>query len=172
MALIVEDGSGSATAESYLSVADADTYWAAHGAPSEWTDAVTAAKETALRVATQYLDAAYGPRWQGQSKSSAQRLAWPRAAVLDLDGYLIASDDLPRNLEEATAEAALRQITETDGLMPDVASPGGVKSQRVRVGPLEKAVTYLSAKDDFKMFSIIDALLRPFLESQTRIERG
>lgn len=54
MALIVEDGTGLADAESYLSVADADTYHADRNNEA-WQDYSTAEKEAALRKATQYI---------------------------------------------------------------------------------------------------------------------
>jgi hypothetical protein len=162
MALIVEDGSGKSDAESYLSVADADTYFTNRGGNATWTAASTANKEAALRIATQYLDAAYSGRWRGIHKLGTQRLAWPRAYVEDDDGYAIDSDDLPRNLEEATAEAALRHMTEDDGLMPDL-DQADVKRYAVKVGPITEDTTYLGA-EQLKRFSLIDALLSSILE--------
>ena len=65
MVLIVEDGTGKADAESYLSVADADTYHTKHGDSADWDGASTGDKEEALRMGTQYLDATYNTLWIG-----------------------------------------------------------------------------------------------------------
>jgi len=73
MPLIVEDNTGLANAESYISVADADVYLANMGRTS-WAAATTAAKEIALRKATQYIDTAYsfrGARVRGDLQRAA-----------------------------------------------------------------------------------------------------
>ena len=64
MALITEDGTGLADAESYCAVTEADAWHAAHGNPSAWTQADEPAKETALRLATQFIDATSPGRWR------------------------------------------------------------------------------------------------------------
>ena len=66
MSLIVEDATGLSTAESYLSVANADTYHASYTGSTAWSGASTGTKERALRRATQYLDSVYGGRWLGE----------------------------------------------------------------------------------------------------------
>ena len=48
MAIIVEDGTGLANANSFISVAGADAYWAEVTTPALWNAANTAAKEAAL----------------------------------------------------------------------------------------------------------------------------
>lgn len=158
MALVVEDGSGKPDAESYLSEAAADAYHTDHGDPSSWSTASSADKETALRIATQYLDAWYGDTWLGTRTNRAQRLDWPRVDVEDRDGFVLDSDGLPRMLEEATAVAALIHIDEADGLLPNVANTG-IKATRVKVGPIEDAVEYVGAKTGLKEWSLLDALL-------------
>lgn len=99
MPLIVEDGTGLSTAESYLSVADFRTRAAAlalwkvvdSAAAADWiTPAADADVEAALRRATAALDGAYGDRWAGQKTSWQQALDWPRSGVLlglDADSY-------------------------------------------------------------------------------------
>lgn len=141
MALIVEDGTGLTTAESYLSVDDADTYHTAYGAPALWTAATTGEKETALRIATRYLDAAYQMRWKGKRTNETQRLAWPRSSVYDQDGYLIDDDDLPLALEDATAIAALKHV-EGVALLPDLTSNSSIVAESKKVGPLEISYQY------------------------------
>ena len=76
MALVVEDGTGLSTAESYISVADADTYHSDRG-NALWTG-TDAVKEEALRQATEYLDATYD--WKGSISLTTQALNWPRGS--------------------------------------------------------------------------------------------
>ena len=78
MPLTVEDGTGLATADSYASRADADTYHAARG-NAAWAAASADARDAALRKATQYLDTRY--RWVGTRLTLTQALEWPRYFV-------------------------------------------------------------------------------------------
>lgn len=166
MSLIVEDGTGRSDAESYLSVADADTYHAAHGAPAAWTGASTGTKETALRTATDYLDSVYAEKWRGQPNLGTQRLAWPRYGVT-IDGWWQDYSVIPRALKEATAELALRNITETTGIMPDVSEPGTIASESVGLGSLSKSTSYMGGKRQWKLFRRVEALVAKLLDTDT-----
>lgn len=106
MALVVEDGTGLSNADSYISLAAANTYWTAHGAPSSWTGAPDAAKEGALRYATRKIDGEYGSRFLGRIAVLTQALAWPRSGVIDADGRSVASNVVPVSVQEATCELA------------------------------------------------------------------
>ena len=64
MSLIVEDGTGKSNAESYISVADADTYHSNRD-NTDWAALTTAEKERLLRIATDYMVAVYRLRWDG-----------------------------------------------------------------------------------------------------------
>lgn len=171
MALIVETGSGSATAESYISEADADTYHDNHSASTLWSTATTAVKEDALRVATQYLDAKYSLRWLGTRSNLTQRLAWPRTGITDQDGFSIEATTMPRQLTEACAEAALLHITESGGLLPSVSSPG-IKKERDKVGPLETEVEYASTKTEIPTFTLVDMLIKALVLPSGRVVRA
>ena len=65
MSLEVEDGTGKATAESYISVVDASTYFTARAVTAWAALASDALREAALRKATEYMIATYRDRWQG-----------------------------------------------------------------------------------------------------------
>jgi len=132
MALIVEDGTGLSTAESYISTADADTYIASYkGANATWDGATTAAKEIAARQATQYLDGKYA--WIGQIETSTQALGWPRAYAYDEIGALI--DGLPTKLVQACAEVMFLIVT-GETLTENITRASQLKRKKVDV--LEK----------------------------------
>ncbi len=299
MALIVEDGTGLANAESYLSVADADAYFLAHGNPSDWVDikatgvlhlpvtptdgdtvvigattytfrtaspsvdgeiligadeseslqnlhagilddidivngstgkfqviganantgvsardataktlsleALTGGtagnsivttstltnlanhfeettlldgldqKEESLRLGTQYLDNVYAQRWKGRRKEELQALAWPRVEIEDFDGFIIDTDSLPQKLKDATAESAIRNITESDGLFPDLENQGFIKSQFDKIDVLSTKTEFAGAggtPTGVKSFRIIDALLSSLIFLSGRLARG
>ena len=59
--------------DSYVSLVDADAYHAAYG-HAEWVGKSADARETALRSATQYVDARY--RFRSEPDQPQQALAW------------------------------------------------------------------------------------------------
>jgi hypothetical protein len=104
MALIVEDGTGKADAESYASVTYFDAYWVAHGSPVDLVGIVTPAKESALRYGALDLDAEWD--WNGAIANLAQALAWPRTNAWDNEGRLLAPDVVPVVIQYANCEKA------------------------------------------------------------------
>jgi len=107
MSLITEDGTGLASAESYLSVSDADTYWS-NRADTTWSAATDPAKEAALRKATEYLDATF--RWIGVIATTTQALGWPRLAAYDHEDRQL-DNQVPKLVENAVAELALEALS-------------------------------------------------------------
>lgn len=163
MTLIVEDGTGLPNAEAYISVADADAYHSAMG-NAEWTGA-DAAKEAALRRATQYLDSHY--KFRMQQLTTDQRLAWPRETLVVGNKQY----EWPvREVREACAELALRALTGT--LFVDQADRA-VTSETV--GPI--SVSYSASRlAGQTRFIVVDQLLAPLMAGGTmtamRIERA
>lgn len=104
MALTVEDGTGLAAADAYISEAFADTY---HGDRcNDGWKGTSSKKEAAIRVATEYLDSHYD--WEGDPVlPDTQALDWPRSGVVTSDGVALSSTALPVLLQRATAEMAM-----------------------------------------------------------------
>lgn len=133
MSIVVEDGTGLSTAESYISVADADTYVAAyHGADATWDGASDTAKEVAARQATQYLDGI--GRWKGVKEFSTQALDWPRQFAYDETNT--AYDGVPTKLEQATAEVMFLIVT-GETITETVTRGGQTKREKVDVIEVE-----------------------------------
>ena len=171
MALVVEDGTGKANADSYVSITDADSYHTAHSAAATWAAATEAVKEKALRLATQYADARYYGRWRGYKNTSTQSLAWPRSYGYDTEGFLIAWDAVPVQLENAIAELALR-VVQGDTLLADIAKPAAISSQSITVGPISKSVSYVGGMPPTKKYALIEALMAPLIQSSNTVDRG
>jgi hypothetical protein len=170
MALIVEDGTGKADAESYIAVADATTYHAARG-NADWAAlASDTVREQMLRKATEYMVQQYRMRWKGVRATTVQALDWPRGLVerpdyayAGMNGYTtisgdfyFPSDDVPLEVERACAELALKAIS--GPLAPDLTPP----VTREKVGPIE--VEYAQGARQTTTYQAVDNLLAPFLK--------
>ncbi len=153
MALVTEDGSGKADAESFASVEFADQYHSARGNAS-WDGLTDPQKEAALRKATDYIGQQYGERWKGERASSTQALDWPRYCVM-VDGFEVGADTVPNDVQKATASLALRSVTAP--LSEDITQ--AVK--REKIGTLE--VEYQDYSSPVVRYREIDGQLRKYL---------
>ena len=169
MALTVEDGTGLANADSYISLVDAETYVTAYEPEglATWTAALDPAKEVALRKATQYLDTTYVNRWKGARILATMSLDWPRQNAF-AEGAELANDAVPVRLEQATVEAAVRFLS--GELTADVAAgTGAVVSERKELGPLKKSTTYSGSAPTQKRVPKLEALLASLTHASNRI---
>lgn len=144
---------GSATAEAYCSVADADTYHAARG-NAAWATRSTDAKEQALRRATDDMLQQYSGRWKGERISASQALDWPRDGVV-IDGYELPADEIPPAIVRACAELALRSLS--GSLTPDA----GPEVKSKTIGPIE--IVYQDGARSAKRYTAVENLLRPYV---------
>lgn len=135
MALIVEDGTGVAGANGYISVAELDGYWDDRNVTLSQT---TAEKDAAIIIATQYVD--LNNKWKGAIAMSDQALDWPRFGVRDDEGRVIASMTIPTQLKNAVAEYAKRQLTAP--IQPDVTDEGALKKVKEKVDVIEVETEY------------------------------
>lgn len=153
MALIVEDGSIVTGAESYASVAYADSYFAARNVTT-WAALSTAVKEANLRKATEFMLQVYRRKWQGLRVSGDQLLDWPRSGVVIDDYITIDTDAIPEEVKRACAELALRA---NDGALRADLEQGKVTET---VGPI--SVTYDTSSPQYKRYLAIDNMLAPY----------
>lgn len=143
MTLIVENGTGLATAESYASVAEADLYHSNLG-NTAWAPLTTTQKEQYLRQATNHMTQRYRTRWKGWRAYTVQRLDWPRLGVFVEDiaaypsgghlssfAYMIAANVVPDQIKDACCELAL--IAVTMSLTPQVLKQNKLQA---KVGPV------------------------------------
>lgn len=170
MALVTEDGTGLATAESYLSVADFDTYWSLRTTDPVYTaaslgSATTTQKEEALRVSSQETDAEFETSWPGNRLVTTQALDWPRSSATYFDGTAISSSAVPTELESYIAERAARYIANiATGLIPDSDAPSGsLTREKLKAGPVEIDTTYQGGATQQKTFPKLDLLIQSIL---------
>lgn len=163
MALITEDGTAKADAESYITLADATAHHAAMGNAAWAALATDDLREQALRRAASYMVQIYRPLWAGYRKTSTQALDWPRysvpaqdLAVIGTAGYY-ADDVVPAEVRKACAELALRAAAGT--LLAD-------ESREVveqTVGPI--TTKYRPGSGQAKRYPAIDGLLSGLLST-------
>lgn len=131
MALIVEDGTGMATAQSYVSAAVATAYHALRG-NAAWALATEANQEAALVRACAALDGYGYNNWRGVRLSAAQALDWPRSGAWDKDGYPLTG--VPATLATSACEAALVELGSA-GALTKKAEAG---LSELTIGPITK----------------------------------
>lgn len=160
----------------YGTVAAADVYHAAR-ANAAWTgDDV--AKQAALIRASVYIDGRYRKLltsgvWQSlflgvKTEGRGQAREWPRTGAEDYEGHAIPSDQVPVEVEQATYEAALRELAAPGSLSPDFVAASTVKRQKV--GPIEEEFSVAAGADGAAsvrpVISIIDEMIAPVLAAR------
>src|SRR5690606_8275036 len=116
MALTVEDGTGKADADAFVSVDDCAAYCADNGLTA-WDDGDADTWEPAIRRATSWLSTAF--TWKGcRANGRSQALAWPRADAEDGEGEAIPADEVPVEIVQACCEAAVYELANPGLLSP------------------------------------------------------
>jgi len=123
---------GGAAANSYVTVAEADAYFATRLQSTAWTGAVNATKEAALISATRLLDSSV--EFTGAAADEVQALAWPRTGMLNRNGYTILSSVIPAALKNVVCELALQLIGADRLAVNDIAEQGIIG---IKAGPVE-----------------------------------
>ncbi|PVZ19928.1 MULTISPECIES: DnaT-like ssDNA-binding protein [unclassified Pseudomonas] len=163
----------------YGTAAGADAYHAARG-NAAWTGD-DSAKQAALLRASDYIDGRYRRRfptgrWEslfpGQKATGrAQVREWPRTGAADYEDNLLPEDLVPLEVEQATYEAALRELVSPGSLSPDFVATTLVKSEKV--GPLETTYAVPDAgageAPTRPVITVIDELIAPVLVSRAAL---
>lgn len=163
MALIVEDGTGMADANSYESVENADAYFSARGITA-WSGNGPV-KEAALIAATEYVDI----RWRGKLKGElqfpdTQALLFPRINVYDEEGRLLSGT--PKELRFATCEYALISLSQVLMPNPTVDSSGRILIEESEgTGPLTETKKYQAGYLLTRPYPKADSLMSVFVKS-------
>jgi hypothetical protein len=170
-AVVVEDGTGKANADSYISETDAVTYLGLRG------DTIFAALSAAnqavmLRKATDYMVQSFRFRWKGSRVSTTQALDWPRNFVFLDDigniecqygygaaGYVVLNNVVPAEISHACAMLAL--IANDGPLAPDISRL--VKRRKIDVIETE----YDTTAPPWKTYRAVAMTLSPYLSSMS-----
>lgn len=135
-------------------------YHAARGNAAWSADGVTDEQRTAaLTRASSWVDG-YRSRFPGRKAGGrAQEREWPRVGASDAEDNEIADDEIPVEIEQATYEAALRELVEPGSLSPDLERGGAVK--RLKAGSVE--IEYADSASLTTTFTAIQSILESIL---------
>lgn len=152
MAFTFDPTSAASTANSYLSVTEADDYFAGRFNSDKWSTFSTAQKQQLLVTASKQLDTAmYG----GRRSKQIQSLQWPRFGLSNYDGFAIPDTVIPTQIKEAACEMAYWIWTEDDRILSDT------EIQQVdsyKVGPIDVAVNKERIIFPFKVEELIKSI--------------
>ena len=145
----------------YGTLAAADTYHSDRG-NTTWTG-TDEAKNIALLRGSEYIDQAFRSSFPGYKTLLRDQLReWPRAWAADIAGNALDSTVVPVEAEQASYEAALRELATPGSLLPDYTP--GTQQKRVKVDVIE--VEYSAphgAASVLPIIAIIRGILAPIL---------
>lgn len=187
--IVVEDGTGKADANSYISVADAQAYIEGRLNSDSWNNASADQKAIAVLMATRSVDV--NMEWFGYRVGTVQALDWPRLYVPDkrltmyhyvrdplapvgIYGPVYPQDEVPVRVKDATAELAAEMLKTDRAAEWDAL---GVSSVGLGQGAI--AVDFASNAAALKKIFTpqVEAMLMPFgtpaqIRCQARVSRG
>lgn len=143
--MIPEDGTGLVGANAYVSIEFADEYFSARKNEA-WVGLDSTAKEAAIIKATDYLEAVYWGKWQGEKLKADQALAFPRKPF-----------GMPAKFKFAVCELAIK--ANSGELLSDIER----LTTKEKVGSIE--VEYSSSADPTTKYAYACSLLKPFLKN-------
>ena len=120
MAVTFDATLGGAAANSYITIEDADDYFAMRVHADNWDAASTATKQKVLMDAVRRLDRI---EYTGEKTAETQALEWPRTGVILRDD-LIDGDEIPKRILDAVCELALAVLNSNI----DTGVPEGIQS--------------------------------------------
>ncbi len=159
MGLVLEDGSGVAGANSYISEDTFDNYCEDRGI----TPASGDTEAAAIRASTA-IDAEYGGSFPGyRVMGRNQGLEWPRLQAYDNQYWLIVGDEVPKEIVQATCEATIRELASPGSMMPDLVRGGNIKRKRIKVDAVETETEWAGNAEARTTFTLIRGILARIL---------
>ena len=149
---------------SYVEIADADTYFDTRIDSANWFGSTDEIKEQALVTATQLVD---DHAWIGSAVSSSQALAWPRKNAIYVDDRLglqvtVAQNEIPSRVKTAVYEQALHLINNEDLLAGTTQTFESISVGSISLTDSNSDVTRTSIKP-----SVVMRPLRPLMRRGT-----
>ena len=121
----------SATANSYVTLAEADTYFETVPDSTTWDNKTDDQKKRALISATRWIDSL---NFYGDRCDEDQALKWPRNNY-EVDDVELACTAIPKNIKYAEYELARALANETDAITGNKGTDGTY--EEVKIGDME-----------------------------------
>jgi hypothetical protein len=161
LTLVVEDGTGRADANTFLSRADATARMAAIPWAAAWATLDGEEQDQRLVEASAWLSRL---RWHGQRATPTQALAWPRAWMTTPDGDAISATTVPAVVLDATVRLALALASQTDS---PYSATGLEPGTELAVGPVR-----LTPAAGAALPADVAALVGPYTASRATLARA
>jgi hypothetical protein len=197
MAFTPEDGTGLVNSNAYITLEYADSYHEDRGHAS-WGELDDDVKQACIVRATDYIDKRFAKKFLGTRQDNRQGLEWPRFSAVDDDGWLL--EDVPVNIQKATAEYALRAAVYselapdpllpvptqdfTGDTLPEISTtggPGDVAEISSKADIVEESIRYrgrqpkagsVVSSGNIPEYPAADMLIQKVIETVRRIVRG
>ena len=153
MALIIENGTIVANANSYVTTTEARAYASARGKTLPTLDADL---EALLISAVDYLEGKRSQYQGAKTDPANQALQWPRTGVF-IDCVEIGANTIPKELKDAQCRLACEQASGVD-IMPTKTGPFVTEET---VGPLTTKYDAAQGTGTAPDMTAVDALLAP-----------
>jgi hypothetical protein len=140
---------GASNANSYVTLAEAETYMETRLHKTAWEDAESSEKEAALIWAARLIDRTM--RFNGTKVASTQALAWPRSGLTDESGFAVAENSVPQIIKDLQVELAFLLLSSDRTAESSVGAQGITD---IKAGPVS-----LSFKDEITIKTVPDTLL-------------
>lgn len=165
-ALIVEDGTRVAGANSYITLDFANTYHDTLG-NLDWAGLDDATKTLNIIIATESMDLIYGGQYMSiMYETTIQGLLWPRYQFMDKNFRLRYPNEIPLELQKAVAMHALNIADGLADPYPDFNGNDKIKQTSTKIGDIVLSTLYKSPLDTVKFdgYRKLDLLLRPIIK--------
>ena len=139
MPIVIVATAGSKDANSFVTLAEANTYHEGHSQGSIWADATEDKRNRALVTATRQINVWFD--WDGEVTYAEQALLWPRTGAVGLNGYALDSKTIPFAIKNATSELARFRLADA-GPTDDADD-----ISRLKAGPVD--ITFRDGKETF-----------------------
>ena len=156
MAAVIDATIAGTSANSYVTLAAANTYFETVPDSATWTDKTDDQKNRALISATRWIDAL---SFYGDRCTTTQALKWPREDF-EVDGIELVCTVIPTEIKVATYELARALANDTDAITNTESDPDELY-QEVTLGDLK--VRYKDSKVENPINNIFDVY--PWLQS-------
>jgi hypothetical protein len=118
---------------------------------------------SSLIVASDWIDGTYRSMWPGTKVGGREQIRdWPRYGVVDINGQPVPSDVPPVEVDNATYEAAYREIANPGSLSMDY-TPSKYKRVSIDGALSVDFAGFNSAADMQTQYTVIDQILYPIL---------
>jgi hypothetical protein len=175
MAVVIVATVGGSTSNSYVTLAEAESYMEARLNAALWDAASDDTKNRALVESTRELDVL---DWDGWRTDDVQALSWPREWVVDPDdpnGDYFASNVIPQRVKDACMELANQFVKAGTTDVAALDDTTGIRRKKVDVLETEYEPGYRKA--GMARYPRVMAFIRPLLKSvvgslMVRVVRG